>query len=87
MSSSAQSFIDSVMKVCGVVIPTDVLDSLEPQAVSVLQSYGCENDPNAVRLMEYLLALPNRDTTKPCIEKLGQLFMLLCDAAVEDLVF
>ena len=87
MSTSTTNMVDAVMRTCGVVIPQETLELMIPKAEEILEPYGCSNDESAVKIMAYLLLLPNRETTQPCITKLNQLFTIFCPEVFDDLIF
>ena len=79
--------IDAAMRACGVAVPQDTLSAMVPKAQEVLEPYGCNTDDNAVKIMAYLMLLPVRETTMPCINKLNQLLLIFCPEVGDDLVF
>jgi len=69
-----------------VVFPQTSLDAVFNQAKELANSYGCGENPDAIEAFQYLLLIPPRDTTMPCLMQIEQFLTAICSDSFE-LVF
>ena len=81
------SYVDIAMRICGVSLPEDYLESFRDLAQQALILTSCSDNEDVIRLMEYIYALSLNPDTQPCIMKLNELLLQACPDYEEDLAF